>query len=178
MQIQSESGIKLFGDKLFIFLPIKLKTSFIKSLKPRREFISNDIFVTFRRWSFMLVRDSASLPWSVKFNVEVSFPLSSFRTTSYTPESFLEIWQREQERQIRSSRQQQTRNMICIHLKRQAFSSAMDAAENTYMTQEQKSQNRQTNKHLFKKKKAFSGRTAKPEVAVGPWRQQITVPNF
>lgn len=41
-------------------------------------------------------------PWSVRFKVEVSFPLSSFRTTSYTPESFLEICPREREQQVQA----------------------------------------------------------------------------
>lgn len=41
-------------------------------------------------------------PWSVRFKVDVSFPLSSFRTTSYTPESFLEICPREQEQQVQA----------------------------------------------------------------------------
>lgn len=112
------------------------------------------------------------LPWSFKFKVEVSFPLSSFRTTSYTPASFLEIWQRagKPDSAVKTTTDEQYD--FYIHLKRQAFSSSKGAAE-THIWRKSKKSRRTNNRSI--KTKAFSGKTAKPEVAVGWWWQQKTV---
>lgn len=84
------------------------------------------------------------LLWFVRFSVEVSFPLSSFRTTSYTPESFLEIWQRQKYKSNWVTKPQTRPRFANVIWKAKLFSSAKDAAE-TRIWHRSKKANRQTN---------------------------------
>lgn len=131
-------------------LPIKLNTSFIKSLKPKRE--HKQWYTCYSRiysHSINLCR-TPRLPWSFKFKVEVSFPLSSFRTTSYTPASFLEIWQRKEKPDSAVKTTTDDQYNFDIHLKRQAFSSSKGAAE-THIWRKSKKADGQTTGRLKQK---------------------------
>lgn len=137
---------------MFLILPIKLKTSFIKSLKPGRKYIKWYICCIWNIWDNCLslcvtMQGYLGLSSSMWMCLFLCHPSEQPHTHQHPS------WKSVREsRNVRVSLKNNTgqRTWFCIHLTRQAFSSAMGAAENTYMTQKQKSQ--QTNKDNVKQK--------------------------
>lgn len=159
---------------MFIFLPIKLKTSFIKSLKPWRE---QDLIIQVNTWYICCnhgVNGYLSV-WLCKVTLICQIQRGSVLSSVILQNNLIHTRillgnLTRESRNVRFSRETTPNKEYDLYSSEKAsFYLLLWVLQKTHIWHKSKKANKQMNKHqLKKKKKAFSGRTVKPEMAVGP----------
>lgn len=160
-----------------MFLPIKPKTSFIKSLKPRWE--DMNIMIQSLKTGDNCLMLCVSLWTTLICQVQCRSVLSSVILQNNLIDTGILFGNltRKVSRSDSHMEQNAAQEICLAFIRKGKLSLLLWMLQITHVWHKSKKADRQNRQEWFKTR-AFSGRTAKPEAAVGSWRQQITVPNF